>query len=203
MSTVIPTSVYAELTPNPATMKFVSDRMLLKDGSTVEYNSIAEAKGSSELAEKLFSFPFVQAVFVGGNFVTVKKNDAIEWDMITHELREFIRDYLLHHSEVVTKMPEVEERPKKAVEDMREDQGAVPTEFDDQIRELLNEYVKPAVERDGGAIDFIAYKDGEVTVLLRGACSGCPSSIDTLKGGIENLLKMHMPQVESVVAYEG
>ncbi len=191
-----PTSIYAELTPNPNTMKFVSDRVIFKSNDPVEYKTQAEAMGSSELAQKLFAFPFVKGVFIASNFVTVTKTADLSWDLITFELREFIREFLLKHETAVEKVPEVEiiaeeVKPKEPIE---------PSEYDDAIRNLLNEYVKPAVESDGGAIDFVSFKDGVVKVQLRGSCSGCPSSTVTLKDGIEQLLTTEMPEVKSVEA---
>jgi Fe-S cluster biogenesis protein NfuA len=177
-------------------MKFVSDRVIFKSNDPVEYKTQAEAMGSSELAQKLFAFPFVKGVFIASNFVTVTKTADLSWDLITFELREFIREFLLKHETAVEKVPEVEiiaeeVKPKEPIE---------PSEYDDAIRNLLNEYVKPAVESDGGAIDFVSFKDGVVKVQLRGSCSGCPSSTVTLKDGIEQLLTTEMPEVKSVEA---
>jgi Fe-S cluster biogenesis protein NfuA len=194
---MFPTSVYAELTPNPNTMKFVADRIVFKGADPVEFKSPEEAKGFSELAQALFNFPFVQGVFIAQNFVTVTKTDSLSWDMITFELREFIRDFLLKKESVVEALPE----PKEQVSNTAIQREPVePTEYDEAIRDLLDQYVKPAVESDGGAIDFVSFKDGVVTVQLRGSCSGCPSSTITLKNGIENLLTTELPVVKEVVA---
>lgn len=198
---MIPTNVYAEMTPNPKTMKFVADRLLIEGNGVAEYGNIGEAKGSSRLAEQLFAFPFVEGVFIMGNFITVTKTEAMDWDMIVYELREFIREYLVKNEKAVEKLPQKEEsKPSPAVSADRK--VAEPSEFDDQIKQILAEYVQPAVANDGGLIDFKSYKDGIVTVTLRGACSGCPSSISTLKGGIETMLTQMMPEVKSVVAEE-
>ncbi len=197
-----PTSIYAELTPNPNTMKFVADRVIFPSADPVQYKTAAEAKGSSKLAEELFNFPFVKGVFVAHNFVTVTKTADLSWDLLTFELREFVRDWCLKREHVVERIPEPvqhesdaasanEAAPKAPIE---------PSEYDDAIRDLLNEYVKPAVESDGGAIDFLSFKDGVVTVQLRGSCSGCPSSTITLKNGIEQLLTTELPAVKEVVA---
>lgn len=198
---MIPTNVYAEMTPNPKTMKFVADRILVADNGVAEYENIGEAKGSSELAEKLFGFPFVSGVFIMGNFITVTKTDAIEWDMIVYELREFIRNYLVENERVVQKLPEAA-APAPEPGTVEPAEEVVPTEFDDQIKSILDQYVRPAVASDGGLIDFKSFKDGVVTVTLRGACSGCPSSLSTLKGGIETMLTQMMPEVKTVVAEE-
>jgi len=193
---MFPTSIYAELTPNPNTMKFVADRVIFNSNDPVEYKTASEAKGSSELAQKLFDFPFVTGVFIANNFVTVTKTADLSWDLITFELREFVREFLLKHETAVEKIPVVE----IVAEEVKAQEPLEPTEYDDAIRSLLNEYVKPAVESDGGAIDFVSFKDGVVKVQLRGSCSGCPSSTVTLKDGIEQLLTTEMPEVKSVEA---
>jgi Fe-S cluster biogenesis protein NfuA len=193
---MFPTSIYAELTPNPNTMKFVADRVIFNSTDPVEYKTAAEAKGSSELAGKLFDFPFVKGVFIASNFVTVTKTGDLSWDLITFELREFVREFMLQHETAVEKIPEIE----IIAEEVKAKEPVEPSEYDDAIRHLLNEYVKPAVESDGGAIDFVSFKEGVVKVQLRGSCSGCPSSTMTLKDGIENLLKTELPEVKSVEA---
>ena len=197
------------MTPNPSAMKFVADRALVSGGLQVEYRSKAEAKNSSPLAEELFNFPFVTNVFISGNFVTVTKDGSLGWEMVVMQLREYIREWLMDNEVTVSAVPtELLQRapiadptelgaPKPAV-----DYSAMEASpYDDEIRFLLDEYVRPAVEQDGGAIDFMAYKDKKVYVQMKGSCSGCPSSTATLKGGIENLLKSKLPDVvEEVVA---
>jgi Fe-S cluster biogenesis protein NfuA len=210
MTKKIPTSVYAEMTPNPSAMKFVADRALVTGGMQIEYRSKNEAKGSSPLAEELFNFPFVTNVFISSNFVTVTKDESLGWEMIVMQLREYIREWLMDHEVIVSAVPaELLNRTKSTPQaiDAALEKGHVDysvfekSEYDEQIRSLLEEFVKPAVEMDGGAIDFMAYKDKRVYVQLKGSCSGCPSSTATLKGGIENLLKAKLPDVvEEVVA---
>ena len=200
----VPVTVYAEMTPNPATMKFVANKMLLLSDDNFVFESMAEAKGYSPLAEALFNFPFVEAVFLQGNFVTVTKTNNVDWDFIAMELREFVRDWIMNGKEILIMNP----NKKAPVCDTNEDSEGVktekkfsPSEFDEQIIGLLNEYVRPAVENDGGAIDYIGFENGVVTVELKGSCAGCPSSTQTLKGGIEALLKQNMPEVvKEVVA---
>lgn len=195
----IPITVYVEMTPNPNTMKFVANKYLLISGDSVEFTSQAEAKGYSPIAEELFNFPFVKGVFLAANFITVAKNDSISWDFVTMELREFIKEWLAEGKDVLVMMPP----PKAAAvstDESKPTKTYAPSEYDDAIRDLLDEYVRPAVENDGGAIDFVGFDEGTVTVALRGSCSGCPSSTATLKGGIENLLKSHLPEVKEVVA---
>ncbi len=197
--TQVPVTVYVEMTPNPSTMKFVANKYLLMTGDSAEFNSKEEAKGYSPLAEELFQFPFVKSIFIAANFVTIAKYDNVSWDFVAMELREFIKNWLAEAKDVLIMMPtpkavtktDDESQPMKTFE---------PSEYDDAIRALLDEYVRPAVENDGGAIDFVGFEEGTVTVALRGSCSGCPSSTATLKGGIENLLKQHLPEVKEVVA---
>lgn len=196
----IPTTVYAEMTPNPSNMKFVANRLLLEGGLTVEFNTMAEAKGKSPLAEELFQFPFVSGVFIASNFVTIAKTDAISWDLVNMQLREFVRSFLETGKECVTNAQAIVTEKKEAAAKAFE--KLTPSEYDDKIKDLLEEYIRPAVEGDGGAIDFKSFKDGVVTVTLRGSCSGCPSSSATLKGGIETLLKQMIPAVTEVVAEE-
>ena len=193
----VPVTVYVEMTPNPSTMKFVANKYLLITGDSVEFSSKAEAKGYSPLAEELLSFPFVKNVFIAANFVTITKTDNVPWDFINMEIREFIKGFIGEGKDVLIQMP----APKavESTDDQPKKEYAV-SEYDDAIRSLLDEYVRPAVENDGGAIDFRGFEDGTVTVVLRGSCAGCPSSTATLKGGIENLLKSHLPEVKEVVA---
>lgn len=205
---IIPTSVYAEITPNPNVMKFVADRPLITGGLQVEYREKSQAAGSSPLAEELFNFPFVQNIFVSGNYLSVTKDESLGWEMIVMQLREYIKEWLMENSVAVGHVPDhlVPMSPSYQKEQKKRSnidyENFVPSKFDEQITMLLDEFVRPAVEQDGGAIDFKAFHEGKVYVQLRGACSGCPSSMMTLKGGIENLLKANIQEVEEVVAEE-
>jgi NFU1 iron-sulfur cluster scaffold homolog, mitochondrial len=195
----VPVTIYAEMTPNPSTLKFVANKYLLISGESVEFSKQSEAKGFSPLAEELFAFPFVKNVFMAANFVTITKTDNVSWDFIVMEVREFIKNWIADGKDVLIQMP-----APKPVENTVSEQNEIktyePSEYDEAIISLLDEYVRPAVENDGGAIDFRSFNNGVVTVALRGSCSGCPSSTATLKGGIENLLKSHLPEVKEVVA---
>ena len=200
----IATTVYAESTPNPKVMKFVANRAIIQ-GDSVEFMNIDEAK-NSPLAMKLFHFPFVREVFIAKNFVSLTKYDAMEWEDVVMEVREFIREYLAEGAVVVHEIEEVQEKEtskesSKTVEPINQQElGEVET----RIVDILDEFVKPAVESDGGNIRFMSYEEGVVSVLLQGACSGCPSSTVTLKQGIENLLKKMLPTlVKEVVAING
>ncbi|MCG8576976.1 MAG: NifU family protein [Flavobacteriales bacterium] len=199
MEQKVPITLYAEMTPNPATMKFAANKMLLLDDDSVSFDSLQEAKGYSPIAEALFEFPFVTNVFITANFITITKTDNIDWDFIVMELREFIREWLVNGKEVLVRMP----MPKGMGES--EEQSPLlkkfePSEYDQQIAALLDEYVRPAVENDGGAIDYVGFENGVVTVEMKGSCAGCPSSTATLKGGIEHLLKSNIDAVTEVVA---
>ena len=201
-----PVTIYAEMTPNPNTMKFVADRMLVEPGQVVEFLNRQEAVGYSSLAESLFNFPFITSIFIANNFVTVYKNESIEWSDISLELREFIRDWLSKNEKAVEVMPEIKEISSENEVPI----GLIPEPVinsvtDQKIVDLIAEYVQPAVEQDGGAIHFQSFNEdsGQVTVVLKGSCSGCPSSTATLKGGVETLLKTHIPEISEVVALNG
>lgn len=208
---MIPVTVYSEMTPNPSTMKFVANKYLLPTGASVEFENKMSAKGYSPLAEALFDFPFVSKVFIAANFITVAKTDNVPWDFITMELREFVREWISFGKEVLIAMPsQIQLDHEQSNEESATDANPVSpqalpkfeaSELDDAITDLLDQFVRPAVANDGGAIDFLGFEDGKVTVMLKGSCAGCPSSTATLKGGIENLLKQHLPEVKEVVAF--
>ncbi len=194
----IPITVYSEITPNPSTMKFVANKYILPSGESANFTSKKETIGYSPLAEELFQFPFVDGVFLASNFVTVTKTDNVSWDFISMQLREFVRDWISEGKEILLKSQEMLEPLNEATPS--NNLAFEKSEFDQKITALLDEYVRPAVENDGGAIDYVGYKDGNVTVLMKGSCAGCPSSTATLKGGIETLLKQHIPEVNQVIA---
>ena len=197
-----PIIIYAESTPNPSSMKFVANQLLVQDGATAQYLSKAETKGSP-LAQKLFEFPFVKAVFLASNFVTVSKTDMVQWEEVTQELRDFVRIYLNDGKPVITELPKQEVAVDNTFTEKKEvfTEHAAPTnEIEVKIVEILEQYIRPAVEGDGGSITFKNYNEGVVTVQMRGACSGCPSSTITLKAGIEGLLKRMIPDVKEVIA---
>jgi Fe-S cluster biogenesis protein NfuA len=205
----VPVTLYAEMTPNPATMKFVANKHIVLSDNNVVFDSVDQAKGYSPLAEALFNFPFVDAVFMSANFITVTKTDNIDWDFIVMELRDFIREWIADGKEVIIRMP-APTAPGMPIPNAAENAPNLQSvdrpkfeasELDGAIINLLNEYVRPAVENDGGAIDFIGFNDGKVYVELKGSCAGCPSSTQTLKGGIETLLKSNLEEVQEVVAY--
>lgn len=186
-------SIYTEMTPNPETMKFVANK-LLYPGKSIDFPDAQSAK-PSPLATELFGFPFIKAVFIASNFVTLTKTPDAEWMDITPSVRQFLKDYLEEGKAVVNE--------DEVVEVKREGGNEVSADDDDvvkRIKELLENYVKPAVEMDGGAIQFKSYDDGVVNLMMQGACSGCPSSMITLKAGIEGMMKRMIPEVKEVVA---
>ena len=195
-----PVAVYAEMTPNPATMRFVTNTLLVPDGRMMEFRTIEEAEAVSPLAAKIFNLPFVDGVFISGNFVTVTKNEVVTWDLVQLEPREYIQEYLNTDGRVVNA-----DAPAQALADANEravTHAEPKDELERKIIAVIDEYVSPAVAGDGGHIAFRSFRDGVVAVDLRGSCSGCPSSTITLKGGIENLLRQMVPGVREVVAEE-
>ncbi|EAR13970.1 NifU protein [Polaribacter irgensii 23-P] len=193
--------VYAEVTPNPAVMKFGTNKALTQ--TDVEFKNIDEASASSPLAQAIFNFPFVQQVFISDNYISVTKYDMVEWNEVYGEVRTFIREYLADGKTIIKELPkeEVVETANKAQEP-----EVVLEGISAQIVDILDEYIKPAVASDGGNIAFRSYDEQTkvVRVILQGACSGCPSSTATLKNGIENLLKEMLPdQINEVVAING
>ncbi|WP_405199702.1 NifU family protein [Christiangramia sp. LLG6405-1] len=199
----VPVTVYAESTPNPAVMKFVANKKLVL--KSVEFKNIDDAK-NAPLVQKLFHFPFVKEVFIDENYVSVQKYEVAEWEEITMELREFIRNYIEEGNEVLTAETIQTQETEKVQE---ENDDAAYKELDDtsqQIVAILDEYIKPAVASDGGNILFDSYNEETKTVkvILQGACSGCPSSTMTLKSGIETMLRdMLRDKVQYVEAING
>jgi len=204
-TTQAPYTIYAESTPNPNTMKFVSNRWLILNNKSYEILANERIGGPSPLAEKLFSFPFVNGIFISANFVTVTKSDIIEWQDVMIELRDFIANYLNSDGMQVIKASFLNKEEIAVEENIITKRTAKKdfTDFDKKIIEILDEYIRPAVESDGGAIEFDSYVDGVVKVILKGSCSGCPSSTATLKGGIESLLKSMLPEIQEVEAING
>ena len=184
-------SIYTEMTPNPETMKFVANK-LLYPGKSIDFPDEASA-GPSPLAKELFAFPFIKAVFIASNFVTLTKTPDTQWDEVIPSIREFLKQYLEAGKAVVN---EDEVKPKADSNIISADD----TDVVKRIKELLENYVKPAVEMDGGAISFKGYENGTVKLMMQGSCSGCPSSMITLKAGIEGMMKRMIPEVQEVVA---
>jgi len=180
-----PITVYGETTPNPAALKFVVSRMLTRN--PVEYKNIDQT-ASSPLAKELFKFPYVKEVFIDENYVSVTKYDINDWDEITLEVRSFIKQFIENGGTVLDENLIEVTTKNDVTKDEAFDKLDVTSQ---QIINILEEYVKPAVAADGGNIAFDSYNEDDKTVkvILQGACSGCPSSTFTLKSGIENMLK--------------
>ena len=188
-------SIYAESTPNPAVMKFVSNRILVSEN--LEILRPEDAR-QMPIASAIFNFPFVKGLFISGNFIAITKNASAKWDDIAMQLRVFITDFLNKEGLEI-----IEEKMVKEAEQKIEKQVVNFSEMEKKIAAILEEYIRPAVESDGGFISLKSFKDGVVSVVLKGACSGCPSSSLTLKQGIEGLLTQRFPnQIKEVVAYE-
>ncbi len=199
----IPYIIYAEETPNPASLKFVANKLLLVSGATAEYQNAGETTGAP-IAKQLFMFPFVKSVFLSSNYITVTKIDAVEWEEIRDELRVFLTNYLNQGNAIITQLP-VKEVAKdssfKETISINTQHAAPSSDVENKIIEVLEQYIRPAVEQDGGLITFKELNDGVVTVQMRGSCSGCPSSTITLKAGIEALLKRLLPNdVKEVIS---
>ena len=185
-------SIYTEMTPNPETMKFVANK-LLYPGKSIDFPDESTA-APSPLAKELFAFPFIRSVFIASNFVTLSKTLDTDWNDVIPTVREFLKAYLEEGKPVINE----DEIPVR-----KTDTSAVSEDDSDvvkRIKELLENYVKPAVEMDGGAIAFRSYNDGVVNLMMQGSCSGCPSSMITLKSGIEGMMKRMIPEVKEVIA---
>ena len=183
-----PVHLYMEANPNPNSLKFVANFMLTEEGVSYDYPD-AESTQNSPLAGELFNFAAVERVFITSNFVTVTKDEATTWPEIQDIIRNHIKSYLESGRTAINTLLE-----KDALIDEND------SEVVKKIKGILDEYIRPAVEQDGGAIVFHSFQDGIVKVLLQGSCSGCPSSTITLKAGIENLLTRMLPEVTGVEA---
>lgn len=191
-----PIFIYTELSPNPNSMKFVLNFELVPDGLSFDYPSHASAleEGKiSPLAADLFQFPFVQRVFIASNFITLTKDEQTQWEEVLRDVKAFIKIYFEEEQPVFD---------QSTISKNTVVVSANESETIQKIKAVLDQYVRPAVESDGGAINFHSFDeaDGKVKVLLQGSCSGCPSSTLTLKAGIENLLTRMVPGVKEVVA---
>ncbi len=196
-----PIMIYTEQTPNPESLKFVTNKMLYK--GTADFREEDLAKQWSPLATALFEKPFVKGVYICNNFVTITKEFNFGWQDIMLKLKEFIKDYVAEGSVIISEgfaeaMSEIEKENGVAYNYTGEEAELVK-----KIKELIDTYVKPAVEMDGGNIEFKSFDNGIVTVILQGSCSGCPSSTVTLKSGIEGMLKRMVPEVTEVVSEMG
>lgn len=186
-------TIYAEETPNPVAMKFVLNSLLVKEtGKSVEFRSREKAE-ASPLAKKLFAFPYVKGVFITSNFVTVTRDESIAWYEVIPELKEPIKLQVASGDEIYSDEMITEVDSEILPE-------TISGDIDKKIMDLLDEFIRPAVEGDGGTIHFKSFVNGKVTLVLKGACNGCPSTKTTLKQGVENLLRRMLPEVQEVIA---
>jgi NFU1 iron-sulfur cluster scaffold homolog, mitochondrial len=195
-------NIYTESSPNPNSMKFVLNTMLSGDDDFLRDYDSPEAATESPLASAVFSFPFVKRVFLTKNFITVTKNEQIPWEDIVVGMKTFLKDYF-ESGKPVMDADEFENNMKKEWQASQLRINENDSETIKKIKGILDEYIRPAVEGDGGAISFHSFDetDGVLTVTLQGSCSGCPSSTVTLKAGIENLFRNMMPdKVKTVVS---
>lgn len=186
--------IYTESTPNPQSMKFVFNVELLPDGLSFDYTQPADGltkDKNSPLAVALFGFDFVKRVFITSNFVTLTKAEHVLWEDELFGIKQYLKKYFEEKRPIFS-------LPESAISESDAEESEVIA----KIKEVLEQYVKPAVESDGGAISFYSFDEesGQVKVLLQGSCSGCPSSTMTLKAGIEALMTRMVPQVKEVVA---
>lgn len=187
-------TVDIESTPNPNTLKFSCNKQLI-NGIAIEFTDKSQAK-NAPLAQNLFNFPFIKSVFFASNFVTITKTENINWNNdIANELRYFIANYLNEERPVINEA----KAPESKTPATEENSEQKSLEINTKIIEIIDQYIRPAVENDGGDVTFKSFKNGTVTVQMKGACSGCPSSTITLKMGIEGLLKRMVPEVKEVI----
>jgi len=196
-----PVMLYTEQTPNPESLKFVTNRMLYK--GTADFREVELAQEWSPLATELFEMPFVKGVYICNNFVTVTKEFNYDWADIMLKIKEFLKNYISEDKTLIN------DGFEEAMAKIEEERGASyeytenEAEIVKKIKDMIETYVKPAVEMDGGNIEFKSWDKGTVTLIMQGACSGCPSSTVTLKAGIEGMLKRMIPEVKEVVAEMG
>ncbi len=185
-----PITVYAEMTPNPVTMKFVLNFLLIdEEGESIEFRTKEKAV-ISPLAKKIFELPYATGVFITSNFITVTKDESCEWFDVIPEIKELVKAKLAQKEPLLTSdfIKEESEAPIN-----------ISGDIEQKIISILDEYIRPAVEGDGGAIHFKSFENGAVTVMLKGSCHGCPSTNTTLKMGVQNLLREMLPEVKTVI----
>lgn len=184
--------IYTEYTPNPESLKFVANRMIIEN-KALDYRDVDSA-AASPMALELFEKPYVNGVFISGNFVTITKTAEFEWLEVVPEVRAYLKAYLEADKPVWD---------ATLYQETLKAEGIERTDIEQQIIDILDRFVRPAVEGDGGNIVFDSFQDGRLSLTMQGACSGCPSSTLTLKQGIEGLMKKMVPEVQEVVANMG
>ena len=190
----VETTIFVESTPNPQSMKFtVSHSITNENWETNDINSA----GRSPLAQKILGFPWATNVFIGNNFITVTKEDWVDWDVIQNPLCQLIKEHIESNQTVLHPKPA---KDPQASPDKEENISGPDAHIIRQIKQILQKDIQPAVAMDGGFISFAGYENGVVFLKMQGACSGCPSASLTLKQGVETHLKNHISEVEQVVA---
>lgn len=188
--------LYTEQTPNPEALKYVTNRMLFR--GIADFKEKELAAEWSPMANTLMELPYVKSVYFNNNYVTITKEFNYDWSDIMLKLKEFVKDYLQKGGEVIKEGFTAYLEQITAAENASRFAGE-DGEIARKVKDLIDMYVKPAVEGDGGNIEFKSYEKGRVYVIMQGSCSGCPSSTVTLKAGIEGMLKRMVPEVEEVV----
>lgn len=197
-------TIYMESTPNPEVMKFVANKILTEDSIELLNNKNSD---QVPLAMELFKFPFIKSIFISYNFISITKNNDIDWYEISTEVREFINNYLNQNGFVNNFKSSANVESELLNDDIIQHKQIDTknlSDFEKNIVSIIEQYIQPAVAADGGSIVFKSFEEGVVYVILKGACSGCPSSTITLKQGIENLLKQKLGNdIKEVMAYNG
>lgn len=191
-----PVMLYTEETPNPEALKYVTNRMLFRGIADFKEKDLAAEW--SPMANSLMELPYVKSVYFNNNYVTITKEFNYEWEEVMNRLKEFVKNYI-ENGGVIVNEGFAEYNEKLLAEQNANQFSGEEGEVARKIKELIDMYVKPAVEGDGGNIEFKAYEKGKVYVIMQGSCSGCPSSTVTLKSGIEGMLKRMVPEVQEVV----
>ncbi|MBK8193527.1 MAG: NifU family protein [Lewinellaceae bacterium] len=195
-----PVMLYTEQTPNPEALKYVTNRLLYRGIADFKEKDLAAEW--SPMANSLMELPYVKSVYFNNNYVTITKEFNYEWAEIMLKIKEFIKDYV-EKDGVMVKEGFAEYAEKLTAESNAEQFSGEGGEIAKRVKDLIDTYVKPAVEMDGGNIEFKSFDNGVVHVIMQGSCSGCPSSTVTLKAGIEGMLKRMIPEVTEVVQEMG
>ena len=200
-ATKSPVMLYTEQTPNPESLKFVTNRMLYQ--GTADFREEELAREWSPLGTALFNQPYVKGVYICNNFVTITKEINYNWEDIMLKGKQFIKGYIEDGGEIISEGFQEAMAKLEAEKGVGYEYSGDEAEIVQKIKDLIETYVKPAVEMDGGNIEFKSFKDGIVTVVLQGSCSGCPSSTVTLQSGIQGMMQRMIPGVKDVVSEMG
>lgn len=188
--------LYTEQTPNPEALKYVTNRLLYRGIADFKEKDLAAEW--SPMAHSLMELPYVKSVYFNNNYVTITKEMNYDWAEIMLKIKEFIKDFV-EKDGVIVKDGFAEFWSQLMADSQASQFTGEDGEIAKKVKELIDTYVKPAVEMDGGNIEFKAFEKGRVFVTMQGSCSGCPSSTVTLKAGIEGMLKRMVPEVTEVI----